>query len=222
MQKESVKSDQHVEKKLMENIFGKLLFIGPHPDDVELGCGGTVARYSRVSEIKYLILSPCTEEVKNKNILDEAKRAIGILGVSRENLIIEKLPRRTFHEHRKKIREILISVRDLFGPTVVFCPSLKDVHQDHSVTAEETLRLFRDNGVVSYEAPRSSLFFQPNLYIKLNDEDFSRKMRALKCYRSQFDRYYFNTEVIRSLACMRGSQARVRYAEAFEVLRMNI
>jgi N-acetylglucosamine malate deacetylase 1 len=206
----------------LENVFRKLLFIGPHPDDVELGCGGAVAKYSQVSKIKYLILSPCLEEKKNKNILNEVSKAIDILGVSKENLTIERLPRRTFHDQRNKIREILISIRDQFEPNVVFCPSLKDVHQDHSVTAEETLRLFRDNGVISYEAPRSSLFFQPNLYIQLNDEEFSKKMQALECYRSQFDRYYFAPDVIRSLVCMRGSQAKVKYAEAFEILRMKL
>lgn len=206
----------------MENVFRKLLFVGPHPDDVELGCGGTIAKYSRSSRIIYLILSPCMEEPKNKNIINEVRRAIDILGISEKDLIIKKIPRRNFHDHRRRIRETLISVRDEFEPELVFCPSLRDIHQDHSVTAEETLRLFRDNGVISYEAPRSSLFFQPNLYIILNDEGFSQKMRALRCYKSQFDRYYFNPDVIRSLVCMRGSQARARYAEAFEILRMKL
>jgi LmbE family N-acetylglucosaminyl deacetylase len=201
-------------------MFRKLLFVGPHPDDVELGCGGTIAKYSRSSIIKYLILSPCMEEPKNKSIISEARKAIDILGISEKDMTIKKIPRRNFHDHRSRIRQTLISVRDEFEPELVFCPSLRDIHQDHSVTAEETLRLFRDNGVISYEAPRSSLFFQPNLYVSLDDEGFSKKMKALRCYKSQFDRYYFSPDVIRSLACMRGSQARVKYAEAFEILRM--
>jgi len=206
----------------MKLEFKKLLFVGPHPDDVELGCGGFISKYSKSAQMTYLILSPCLEDPKNKNILDEAREAINILGLSTESLIVENLPRRTFHDQRRNIRKILISVREKYKPDIAFCPSIKDIHQDHSVVAEETLRLFRDVGVISYEAPRSSLIFEPNLYIELNDENLKAKIDALMRYRSQFDKYYFKPGVIRSFARMRGSQCKVKYAEAFEALRMKI
>jgi LmbE family N-acetylglucosaminyl deacetylase len=203
-------------------VFKKLLFVGPHPDDVELGCGGIISRYSKSAQIKYLILSPCLEDPKNKNILNEAREAISLLGLPAESLLIENLPRRTFHDQRREIREILISVREKYKPDMVFCPSIKDIHQDHSVTAEETLRLFRDIGVISYEAPRSSMVFEPNLYVELTEENLKNKIDALMRYKSQYDKYYFKPSVIQSFAQMRGSQCRVKYAEAFEVLRMKI
>lgn len=206
----------------MNVVFKKLLFIGPHPDDVELGCGGIISRYSKSAQMTYLILSPCLEDPKNKNILDEAREAIGLLGLSTESLVIKNLPRRTFHDQRREIREILISIREKYRPDLVFCPSVRDIHQDHSVTAEETLRLFRDKGVISYEAPRSSLLFEPHLYVELSHENLKNKIRALICYKSQYDKYYFKPSVIESFARMRGSQCRVDYAEAFEVLRMKI
>jgi LmbE family N-acetylglucosaminyl deacetylase len=206
----------------MKIEFKKLLFVGPHPDDVELGCGGFISKYSKSAQMTYLILSPCLEDPKNKNIVDEAREAISILGLSTESLIVENLPRRTFHDQRRKIREILISIRERYKPDIAFCPSIKDIHQDHSVVAEETLRLFRDVGVISYEAPRSSLIFEPNLYIELSDENLKAKIDALMRYRSQFDKYYFKPGVIRSFARMRGSQCKVKYAEAFEALRMKI
>ena len=206
----------------MNVVFKKLLFIGPHPDDVELGCGGIISRYSKSAQITYLILSPCLEDPKNKNILEEAREAISLLGLPTESLVIKNLPRRTFYDQRREIREILISIREKYKPDIVFCPSVKDIHQDHSVAAEETLRLFRDIGVISYEAPRSSLLFEPNLYVELSDENLKNKIGALICYKSQYDKYYFKPSVIESFARMRGSQCRVDYAEAFEVLRMKI
>lgn len=206
----------------MKVNFKKMMFIGPHPDDVELGCGGLISKYSKGTQMTYLILSPCLEDPKNKNILEEAREAISILGLPTEGLVIENLPRRTFHDQRRKIREILISVREKHKPDIVFSPSIRDIHQDHSVAAEEILRLFRDVGVISYEAPRSSLFFEPNLYVELSDENLKTKIDALMRYRSQYDKYYFKPDVIRSFARMRGSQCKVQYAEAFEVLRMKI
>jgi LmbE family N-acetylglucosaminyl deacetylase len=202
--------------------FQRPLFVGPHPDDVELGCGGIVARFSGQAEVGYLILSPCLEDPRNTNILAEAKAAAKILGISRQSILIENLPRRTFHDNREDLRRILIAARDRFQPDIVFCPSLRDIHQDHEVTAEETLRLFRDASVVAYESPRSSLAFVPDLYMTLGQEDLDTKVRALMSYKSQYDRFYFEPEVIRSFARMRGAQCRNRFAEAFEVLRLTI
>lgn len=198
----------------------KWLFIGPHPDDVELGCGGTISRWKSNAEIMLVILSPCDDEPKNHDILNEAKDAAHALGV--KNLLVETLPRRTFHNDRQKIREILIKIKDKFKPTTVFCPSVHDTHQDHSVTAEESLRLFRDVGVVCYESPRSSMNFNPNLYIQLSDIHLKTKIEALNCYKSQFDRFYFKPNVIEAFMEMRGCQCRSKYAEAFEVVRMKM
>ncbi len=204
----------------MNTDFRRLLVVGPHPDDVELGCGGTIARFSRQARIDYLILSPCLEDPRNANIVAEAEAAASVLGIDRASMIVEDLPRRTFHDKREDIRRILIAARDRLEPDLVFCPSLRDVHQDHEVTAEETLRLFRDVSVVAYESPRSSLDFQPNLYLTLDEDHLETKVKALMSYKSQFDRYYFEPDIIRSFARMRGAQCRERYAEAFEIMRL--
>jgi len=197
----------------------RILLVAPHPDDVEMGCGATIARYHKFAEMWYLILSPCLEDPRNKDILVEATNAIGCLGLSASNMIAKNLLRRTFHEQRREIRDVLIAARDDVEPDVVFCPSLNDIHQDHSVTAEEALRLFRDRCIVAYENPRSAIYFQPNLYIKVSAENVRAKVEALMQYKSQFDRYYFNPDIIRSFLFMRGSQCANQFAEAFEVLR---
>jgi LmbE family N-acetylglucosaminyl deacetylase len=202
--------------------FQRLLFVGPHPDDVELGCGGIISRFAGQAKISYLILSPCLEDPRNADILTEAAEASGILGIESEAMMVEDLPRRTFHDRREDIRRILIAARDRVRPEIVFCPSLRDIHQDHQVTSEETLRLFRDQSVLAYESPRSSLDFQPALYMSLEESHLENKIKALRSYRSQFDRFYFEPEVIRSFARMRGAQSRMAYAEAFEVLRLTL
>jgi len=202
--------------------FRKMLFVGPHPDDVELGCGGIISRFGGDSEISYLILSPCLEDPRNADILTEAEEAATVLGIHRESMLVENLPRRTFHDNREEIRRILIDAKDRLQPDLVFCPSIRDMHQDHQVAAEETLRLFRDASVAAYESPRSSFAFQPDLYVTIADDDLETKVQALMRYKSQFDRYYFEPEVIRSFARMRGAQCRSKYAEAFEILRLTV
>jgi len=157
----------------------------------------------------------------NKGILAEMREAIGVLGLPEKHLIVNHLSRRVLYEQRDKVRRVLIDIKQKVKPDLVFCPSLKDIHQDHAVIAEETFRLFRDVSVFCYENPRSSVGFTPNLYVPLSSEHLKRKVEALMCYRSQFDRYYFTPQVIESFASMRGAQCRVPYAEAYEILRLH-
>lgn len=206
----------------MDIVLKRMLFVGPHPDDVEIGCGGVISKYCQSTDMLYLILSPCLEDPRNKNIINEAKNAVSHLGLSDDKMIVKNLSRRTFHEQRRGIREILISVRNEYRPDIVLCPSINDIHQDHSVTAEETLRLFRNDGVLGYENPRSSIQFHPTLYVQLDGKNLENKIKGMMCYKSQFDKYYFKPRIIRSFALMRGSQIGVDYAEAFEVLRMKM
>lgn len=201
-------------------MWKRWLFVGPHPDDVELGCGGIIAKYRGKIEMYYLVLSPCTDEPKNRLILEEMRNAVGVAGITRSQ--VSNIVRRVFHDQRNKIRNVLLEVQRKFDPDLVFCPTLNDVHQDHSVTAEEVTRIFRDKGVLGYEAVRSSVFFRPNLYFTFEETYLREKTSMVMCYKSQYDRYYFKPGVIESLARMRGNQVRSEYAEAFELMRLVI
>jgi len=201
--------------------YKRLLFIGAHPDDVELGCGGLIAKNNRRNKSYYMVLSPCKDASKKQHILAETRKATGTLGLSEQSLFLHDLPRRVLFEQRDKVRNALIAMKQTVKPDLVFCPSLHDIHQDHMVVAEESFRLFRDVSVLAYENPRSSLNFIPNLYVPLSKEHLQKKVDALMCYESQFDRYYFTPQVIESFASMRGAQCQMPFAEAYEVLRLH-
>ena len=210
----------------MKIEFKRLLFIGPHPDDVEFGCGGTIKKHGESADIRILVLAPCKEDPKNKNILTEAKSSFKSLGVSDDKLQIDNFERRIFQYNRPKIRKVFVDLRDSFEPDIVFCPSLSDIHQDHATVVDETFRIFRDkSAVVSYEVSRSTLHFTPNLYVELDEASLQSKIDALNCYKGQTGKQYFRQEVIRALALVRVSQVGVRgvkFAEAFEILKVRI
>ena len=200
----------------------RILFIGPHPDDVELGCGATIARLvdsGLKDDIYYIVVSPALEDPRNKNIISELYAAASVLGLNKNNITILDFPRRILHEHRQKLRYRLIELVREIAPDIIFTTTLDDLHQDHAVIGEEVLRLFRRHTVIGYEVVRSSLYFVPNMYVKLNESHVERKIRALLQYKSQLDRYYFRPDVIRALARLRGAQVEATYAEAFKVLR---
>jgi len=201
----------------------RILFIGPHPDDVELGCGATIAKLTDgygSSEIYYVVISPALEDPRNKNIINELYSAASVLGIKKENIVIMNYPRRILHEFRQDIRYSLIELIKDLSPDIIFTTTPDDLHQDHSVIGEEVLRLFRRYSVIGYEVIRSSLYFIPNMYVKLSKQHIDKKVKALMEYKSQLNRYYFKPSVIEALARMRGSQVEAEYAEAFKVLRL--
>jgi len=199
----------------------RILAIGAHPDDIELGCGGTLAKLKELeAEICCLVLSDKMETGHFRD-LEEMFSSLSVLGISPAAVQTGNIPTRVFAGFQPKIRETLISVRQHFLPHYIFCPSGADLHQDHRVVYEEVRRIFRNHSVFGYEIIRSSLDFKPQLYIDLQGGHLRKKIAALRCYQSQINGgsagYYFKPRVIRAGAVLRGAHAAMPLAEAFEV-----
>lgn len=191
----------------------KILILAPHTDDGELGCGGTISKLSKENEVYYLAFSTCG----NNALIDEAISATNILNVHQTDFL--NFPVRNFDKHRQEILDSMIEYRDKVNPSMVFMPSLNDVHQDHEVVTKEALRAFKFSSLIGYEMPWNNLSFNTNTFIRLSEENVKDKCLALECYRSQAHRPYCNDEFVRSLASVRGVQINTKYAEAFEVMK---
>ncbi|UCH31490.1 MAG: PIG-L family deacetylase [Candidatus Bathyarchaeota archaeon] len=197
----------------------KILIVGAHPDDLEYGCGGTVAKYGQNNDIRSLIFAPCLEDPQNAGILQEYLNAMQILGVRK--IMKRNLPRDTLEDHSQEIRNALHDLKVKFNPRVVFCHSLSDIHQDHRAIADCCLTLFRDTAtLLAYEITRSTRNFAPTLYVALSKEDMEKKLKALHCYKTQYRRTYFKSTIFKALARVRGTPINTTYAEAFEIMRM--
>ena len=153
--------------------------------------------------------------------LEEMFSSLSVLGIFPAAVRVGNIPTRVFADFRPKVRETLISSLQQFLPHYIFCPSGADLHQDHRVVYEEVRRIFRNHSVFGYEISRSSLDFQPQLYVALLARHLRKKIAALRCYHSQIDAgsagYYFKPRVIRAGAVLRGAHAAMPLAEAFEV-----
>ena len=197
------------------------LFIGAHLDDIELGCGATITKYSASWEIKCIILSANQENPKSKMLISEMYKSMKELGVQKSNIIVGSFRTRHFDQSRQEIRDFLIKVKEEFNTDAVFTHAVSDIHQDHVVTCQEAQRIFREKSIFGFEIQRSSPYFYPRLYIILTNEDVKAKIRAL----SQYETYkgknvYFKPEVIRSLLVTRGVFVGQQFAEGFEVYNL--
>jgi len=195
----------------------KVLAVGAHPDDIELGCGGTIARYaSEGYDVTCVYLthgekSGLPNLRKSESI--EACRLLGAQDVHFADFRDTEIPCK--HEGI----DFLENLYNKYQPTMVFTHSIQETHQDHRNAAYLSLAAFRYvPGILSYETPRVLGTFSPNYFV-----DISRwmdvKQKALEMHKSQKQKTYMNYRSMLNLASYRGSQANIEAAEAFEVVR---
>ena len=202
----------------------RVLVLAPHTDDGELGCGGTIAKeVEQGSEVVYAAFSSADRSLPDGypkgTLKKELKCATKVLGVPEDRVVCFDYDVRNFHVKRQEILEEMLELRDKYDPTIVFSPSLNDLHQDHKIVAEEARRMFKRTSILGYEMPWNNISFDTLSFSVLEKRHVDRKVEALKCYQSQRHRAYLNDEFINSLALARGVQISVPYAEAFEVVR---
>jgi len=202
-----------------------VLALAPHADDIEYGCGATIARFARAgAAIHYLVLSICEESVPAdfpKDVMaEEILAAAGRLGVAKQHVAVHRFPVRRLADHRQEILELMVELRNRLRPNVVFAPASDDMHQDHQVVANESVRAFKHATVLGYELPWNSFRFDAICCLTVTDADIAAKASACTAYRSQAHRTYGGGDWIQHLARIRGLQAGVDLAEAFEVKRL--
>ena len=206
----------------------KVLILSPHVDDGELGAGATIARFiDEGKEIHYVAFSSAGLSVPDgfpKDVTKvEYKKSAEILGISGENRVILDYEVRSFPSHRQEILEEMVKLNKRIKPDLVLVPSSNDFHQDHQTIYGEALRAFKmTSSIWGYEHPWNNLTFTTDIFVRLEQEHLDKKINALKQYKSQDFRVYFDERYIRALAYTRGVQASLAYAEAFELIRLLI
>ncbi len=202
-------------------FFGKrVCFFGAHPDDIEIGCGALIAHIAAQTDLRCVTLSDNQKNPLLNKVVDEHYRSMQILGVPSEKVIVGTFETRRFQQFRQEILEYMIEMRKSFNPDIVFLHTRADLHQDHSTITEEGLRAFRGTTVLGYDVIRSSYGFFPHFLVEVNESDVEKKIRALAEYHTYDDKYYFDSELTRSILVKNGALAERKFAEGFDILRI--
>jgi LmbE family N-acetylglucosaminyl deacetylase len=194
-----------------------LLAIGAHPDDIELGCGGTISAASEAGKKVIAVYMTKGEKSGNPETrMSESRNALTILGVKHVffgNFTDTEIP--NTHEVIRFLEEIF----DKFKPETVLTHTTHDSHQDHRQIGWLSLSAFRNvSKLLAYETPRVTGEFSPKYFIDISNY-VQRKWESLKCHESQKTKRYIAYESMVNLASFRGSQVDLGAAEAFEVIR---
>ena len=198
-----------------------ILAIGSHPDDIEIGCGGTLIKYAKTKHrVDLLVLTDGSYGGDPEARRAEQKKSAKFMGA--KNLFWGDLTDTEVVNNRQlivKMENVIRKVR----PDIVFLNFYKDVHQDHrasSLAGISATRYVKE--VLFYEVPTTHSF-DPEVYVDIQGV-LDRKLHLLKIHASQLDKTRVKNltilESARSCAMFRGFQGRVKYAEGFKALRL--
>lgn len=205
-----------------------VLFIGPHPDDIDLGCA--ICMYDhhlKNNKIKTIVLTQGERGngTAFSDRVNEQNNSFKILAPGSQNYFLDFPDTMLFYyanEIMQKIRSIIAD--DI--PDIVYIPSRHDFHQDHVTTYDCAMSVFNNlniQKIVCYETPSTMSDFSPNYFKVCDLSKFEIKMKAIRCHASQAAKSYLTFETIYSIAKMRAAQGRCHkgIAEAFEIIRFS-
>ncbi|HWR66559.1 MAG TPA: PIG-L deacetylase family protein [Bellilinea sp.] len=202
-------------------FFGRrVLFIGAHPDDIEIGAGALIAHIADKTELLCVTLSNNQKNPDLQHLVDEHYSSMAVLGVPKEKIVLGEFETRRFPHQRQEILEYLLMLRRDFQPDIVFVHSKADIHQDHGTVTDEALRAFRGTTVLGFDVIRSSYGFFPSFLVEVSEADVKKKVEALAKYTTYQSRYYFEADVTRSTLVRFGAICERPFAEGFDILRV--
>jgi LmbE family N-acetylglucosaminyl deacetylase len=201
-----------------ETAPAKVLAIGAHPDDIEIGCAGTILKLieqEAISEFLWVVLSGKGERA------DEARRSAEALleEVPRSEVVVRDFPDGFFPYEGQRIKDFFEQLKADFSPDVVFTHQRADLHQDHRLSCELTWNTFRDHLILEYEVPKyDGDMSAPNTFVPIEESLHRRKIDHLMShFGSQLSKRWFKEELFSSLLRLRGMECNSpsSYAEAF-------
>lgn len=194
----------------------RLLCLGAHSDDIEIGAGATISRILRENPdvtVTWCVLSG--DDIRQEEARRGAQHMLG--EPSRHSLLLQRFTDAYFPEERQKIKQFYERALKSVDPDLILTHSRTDAHQDHRVVNELTWNTFRAHQIWEYEIPKwDGDLGQPNLYVPVDPADVDRKVTTLReAFASQRGKHWFDEETFRGLMRIRGLESNARYAEAF-------
>tara|TARA_B100001750_G_scaffold231299_1_gene229329 strand:- start:378 stop:1043 length:666 start_codon:yes stop_codon:yes gene_type:complete len=203
-----------------KNQKNQLLFLGAHPDDIEIGCGGTIL--SILSDKKTIpnleviwVIFSGDKERKKESIISSNEFLKNI----KSTVLTFDFKDSFFPYYGSQIKQAFNQIKQTVNPQIIFTHYKKDLHQDHRLINELTYNTFRKNLILEYEIPKyDGDIGNPNVYLPLSTKKIQKKNKIIiNSFKSQIKKHWFNIDTFNAIAQIRGieSKSKSGYAEAF-------
>jgi len=195
----------------------RVLAIGCHADDIEIGCGGTLLGLTRGRpdvEVTWVVLGADGDRAAEARTSAEDF----LSGASRSRIVVHGFKDAYMPYHGESVKEAFEDLKQV-QPDLVLTHTRDDLHQDHRLACELTWNTFRDHLILEYEVPKwDGDLGRPNLYVPLTEHVVAEKLElVLRHFPTQAGKHWYDDETFRGLMRLRGLEcaAPSRYAEAF-------
>jgi LmbE family N-acetylglucosaminyl deacetylase len=196
----------------------RILCLGAHSDDIEIGCGGTILKLLgtfKDLDIRWIVFSGTADRA-----LEASQSADELLrDVKRKKILTASFRDGFFPFAGEQIKEYFESIKREFEPDLIFTHFRDDLHQDHRLVSQLTWNTFRNHLVLEYEIPKyDGDMHSPNAYVALSESTCRRKAAVLmKHFGSQRPKHWFTEDLFLGLLRIRGMECSspTGYAEGF-------
>lgn len=193
----------------------KVLCLGAHADDIEIGCGGTLLKWAVAQPDLQVYWVVFTAEGKRAA---EARTSAKVLLPQTKPKVVVKDFRNSFLPFQgTKVKEFFETLKKSFEPDVIFTHYRDDRHQDHRLLSDLAWNTFRDHLILEYEIPKyDGDLGRPNFFVPLT-ESLGRQKAAHICryFQTQSNKHWLAEETFLALMRLRGVECAAQYAEAF-------
>jgi LmbE family N-acetylglucosaminyl deacetylase len=201
----------------------KILCLGSHCDDIEIGCGGTILKLIETYQdvVIYWVVFSSNEQ--------RAEEATTSANLFLKEIPVKKIIIKNFRDgflpfQGVEVKECFEQLKQEFLPDIIFTHHRDDRHQDHRLISELTWNTFRNHLILEYEIPKyDGDLGIPNFFVHLNETLCCRKIQyILDAFPTQNNKQWFTEETFRSILRIRGieSNSPGKYAEAFYCRKM--
>ena len=201
----------------------KILCLGAHADDIEIGCGGTILRWleeNRNLEVFWVVLS--ADRKRKQEALKGAD--LFLRGARKRTVLVESFRDGFFPYNGAAIKEYFEGLKKRISPDLVLTHYRADLHQDHRLVSDLTWNTFRRHLILEYEIPKyDGDLGQPNFFTHLSDAVCRKKIQyILQVYKTQTVKHWLTEDTLRAILRLRGveSCSAEKYAEAFYCRKM--
>jgi LmbE family N-acetylglucosaminyl deacetylase len=197
----------------------KILCLGSHCDDIEIGCGGTLLRF--IQDHPGNVIVHCVVFSSNAERKQEAiQSAHAFLKHAKQmEIVVNEFEDSFFPYLGREIKQYMHQLGREFSPDLIFTHYRQDLHQDHRLISELTWNVFRDHWILEYEIPKyDGDLGSPNVFVPLEASICHSKIRyLLDSFKSQSHKQWFTEETFLSMLRLRGIECNSPsgYAEAF-------
>lgn len=196
----------------------KILCLGAHSDDIEIGCGGTILRLLSEKndvEIHWVVLG--SNGQRDGEAIESANKFLA--NAKQKQIVVKNFKESFFPYTGEEIKAFFEQLKSQLSPDIIFSHYRQDLHQDHRLVSELTWNTYRDHLILEYEVLKyDGDLGVPNFFVHLDETICQKKIGVImECFKSQRNRDWFAADAFLSILRIRGieSKAPEKYAEGF-------